>query len=100
MYFGLSLSHYLSASLSPPPPPPPSFPLTPLSLTLSLSPSPFSLSPYNLPNLNAREAVIVDVILFQDSASVVIEIDSYLFPAVNSVVSEYRVTACRDPNSG
>ena len=112
------LAHFLSISISlslsllpppPPPPPPPPFPLFkffPLSLSPSLSPylslpssSPLLPSPSTSPNLNAREAVVVDVILFQDSAPIVIEIDPYLLPTVNSVVSKNWMAASRDPHT-
>ena len=43
--------------------------------------------------------MVVDVILLQNSTSIVIEINSHLFSTVNSIVSEDRVTASGDPHS-
>jgi hypothetical protein len=44
--------------------------------------------------------VIVDIVLLQHSSPVVVEINTDLFTAVYSVVSQYRVATCGDPNSG
>ena len=44
--------------------------------------------------------MVVDVILLQHSSPVVIEINTDLFSAVNSVVSQYWVATCGDPHSG
>ena len=70
------------------------------SLLFHLSlPLPPSLSSPLSPYLNSREAVVVDVILLQHSSPVVVEINTDLFPAVNSVVSQHWVATCGDPHS-
>ena len=43
--------------------------------------------------------MVVDVILLQDSTPVVIEINTDLFSAVNSIVSQYWIATCGDPHS-
>ena len=44
--------------------------------------------------------MIVNVVLLQDSAPIVVEVDANLFAAVNPVTSEYWLTACGDPDPG
>ena len=48
------------------------------------------------PDLNAREGMVVDVVLFQDSTSIVIEVDSHLLSAVDTIMSQDWLTACND----
>ena len=43
--------------------------------------------------------MVVDVILFQHSSPIVVEIDTDLFPTVNSVVSQHWIATCGDPHS-
>ena len=38
--------------------------------------------------------MIVDVILFQDSAPIVIEIDTHLLPTVDPIVPQYWLATC------
>ncbi len=44
--------------------------------------------------------MVVDVILFQHSSSIVVEINTDLFSAVYSVVSQYWIATCCDPHAG
>ena len=48
------------------------------------------------PDLYARETVVVDVILLQDSAPVVIEIDAHLLPTVDAIVPQHRLATCME----
>lgn len=64
------------------------------SFTITVSPPP------HLPDLYAGEAVIVDIVLLQDPAPVVVEVDANLLAAVNPVASEDGLTSGGDPHSG
>ncbi len=71
-------------------------------LQISLSPPslpPSPLPPTHKPDLDAREAVVVDVVLLQDAASIVVEVDAHLLASVDAIVSEDRLTAGGDPHS-
>lgn len=43
--------------------------------------------------------MIVNVVLLQDSAPIVVEVDPYLLAAVNPVASEHWLTAGGDPHT-
>ena len=40
--------------------------------------------------------MVVDVILLQDSAPVVIEIDAHLLPTVDAIMPQHRLATCTD----
>ena len=53
-------------------------PLTPQYMYLQTPLTPQYMKVTTVPDLNAREGVIVDVVLLQNSASIVVEIDANL----------------------
>jgi len=44
--------------------------------------------------------VVVDVILFQDPAPIVIEIDTHLLPTVDPIVPQYWLATCGSQGEG
>ena len=44
--------------------------------------------------------MVVDVVLFEDPAPVVIEIDAHLLPTVDPIVPQYRLATCGGQEGG
>ncbi len=42
--------------------------------------------------------MVIDIVLLQDSAPVVVEINAHLLAAVDAVTPEYRLATCGDPD--
>lgn len=43
--------------------------------------------------------MVVDVVLLQDTAAIVIEVDTDLLATMDAVASQSRLTACCDPHA-
>lgn len=51
------------------------------------------------PDLNTRIFMVIDFIILKCAASLIVEVDTDLFTAMDTIVSQYGCTSCRDPNT-